>query len=164
MIRSTRTFRSYVDRRLDLGEPGWNRASQDTPASASSASWSGSAGFTARAVTNAASASANAASVASHRASNVRATKRFSGSTWTNARSARRRRDTLSAWEISPDQWRKLIEGLPEQPVMGRYKPRTHWGDGKCRLASTWAWTQLTHGDHIYAPAVRPDPQARRPG
>jgi hypothetical protein len=75
-----------------------------------------------------------------------------------------RRRDTLSAWEISPDQWHKLIEGLPEQPVMGRYKPRTHWGDGKRRLASTWAWTQLTHGDHIYAPAVRPDPQARRPG
>jgi hypothetical protein len=42
--------------------------------------------------------------------------------------------------------------------------PHTHWGDGKRRLASNWIWTQVTHGDHIYAPAVRPDPQARRPG
>jgi hypothetical protein len=42
--------------------------------------------------------------------------------------------------------------------------PQTHWGDGKRRLASTWIWTQVTHGDHIYAPAVRPDPQGPRPG
>jgi len=42
--------------------------------------------------------------------------------------------------------------------------PHTHWGDGKRRIASTWVWTQVTHGDHIYAPAVRPDPQAPRPG
>jgi hypothetical protein len=41
--------------------------------------------------------------------------------------------------------------------------PHTHWGDGKRRLASTWVWTQVTHGDHIYAPAVRPDPQAHDP-
>jgi hypothetical protein len=75
-----------------------------------------------------------------------------------------RRRHALQSWQINPDQWRTLIEGLPERPVMGKYKPRTDWGDGKRRLASTWAWTQLTHGDHIYAPAVRPDPQARRPG
>ena len=27
-----------------------------------------------------------------------------------------------------------------------------------------WVWTDLTHGDHIYAPAVRPDLQAPRPG
>lgn len=75
-----------------------------------------------------------------------------------------RRRDALAAWQISPTRWRQLIKGLPGQPVKNRVVPNTHWGDGKRRLASTWVWTQLTHGDHIYAPAVRPDPQARRPG
>jgi hypothetical protein len=47
---------------------------------------------------------------------------------------------------------------------MGKLVPQTHWGDGKRRLASTWVWTRATHGDPIYAPAVRPDPQDRRPG
>jgi hypothetical protein len=72
--------------------------------------------------------------------------------------------EALATWEITPDQWHDLIEGLPEQRVMGKLVPQTHWGDGKRRLATVWVWTQLTHGDHIYAPAVRPDPQARRPG
>lgn len=75
-----------------------------------------------------------------------------------------RRRTALAAWEISPQQWRGLIDGLPGQLIKNRLVPNTHWGDGKRRLASTWAWTQITHGDHIYAPAVRPDPQATRPG
>ncbi|WP_433229888.1 TniQ family protein [Micromonospora sp. CA-248260] len=74
------------------------------------------------------------------------------------------RRTTLAAWEISPQQWQNLIDGLPGQLVKNRLVPNTHWGDGKRRLASTWAWTQVTHGDHIYAPAVRPDPQGPRPG
>jgi hypothetical protein len=75
-----------------------------------------------------------------------------------------RRRDALSGWEITPDHWQSLIDGLPGQIVKNRIVPHTHWGDGKRRLASTWVWTQVTHGDHIYAPAVRPDPQAPRPG
>jgi hypothetical protein len=75
-----------------------------------------------------------------------------------------RRRDALHSWEITPDHWQSLIDGLPGQIIKNRIVPHTHWGDGKRRLASTWVWTQVTHGDHIYAPAVRPDPQARRPG
>ncbi|SRR6266540_604474 len=75
-----------------------------------------------------------------------------------------RRRDALRTWEITQDQWRDLIDGLPDQLIKNRRVPNTHWGDSKRRLASTWAWTELTHGDHIYAPAVRPDPQAPRPG
>jgi hypothetical protein len=75
-----------------------------------------------------------------------------------------RRRDALRDWQISPNEWLELIDGLPGQLVKNRLVPHTHWGDGKRRLASTWAWTQVTHGDHIYAPAVRPDPQAPRPG
>jgi hypothetical protein len=74
------------------------------------------------------------------------------------------RRDALGTWEITPDQWRTLIQGLPEQPVMGKPVPHTHWGNGKRTLATVWVWTRLTHGHHIYAPAVRPDPQAPRPG
>ncbi len=75
-----------------------------------------------------------------------------------------RRRDALRTWEIPPDQWQELIDGLPGQLIKNRLVPHTHWGDGKRRLASTWAWTELTHGDHIYAPAVRPDIHATRPG
>ena len=50
---------------------------------------SGSGGSAARADSRACSASASAASFASQRASRVRATRRFSGSTWLKARSAR---------------------------------------------------------------------------
>ncbi|GIE93911.1 hypothetical protein [Paractinoplanes rishiriensis] len=75
-----------------------------------------------------------------------------------------RRRDALRTWEIPPGQWQELIDGLPGQLIKNRLVPHTHWGDGKRRLASTWAWTELTHGDHIYAPAVRPDLHATRPG
>jgi hypothetical protein len=75
-----------------------------------------------------------------------------------------RGRDALRTWEIPPGQWQELIDGLPGQLIQNRLVPHTHWGDGKRRLASTWAWTELTHGDHIYAPAVRPDLHATRPG
>jgi hypothetical protein len=74
------------------------------------------------------------------------------------------RREALRTWEIPPGQWQELIDGLPGQLIKNRLVPHTHWGDGKRRLASTWAWTELTHGDHIYAPAVRPDLHATRPG
>jgi hypothetical protein len=73
-----------------------------------------------------------------------------------------RRRDALSTWQITPDQWSTLIQGIPEQRFKG--EPRTHWGNGKRTLAAVWVWIHVTHGDHIYAPAVRPDPQAPRPG
>jgi hypothetical protein len=58
-------------------------------ASFSSSARPGSGGSTSWTASNACSASARAASLASHRASSERATSRFSGSTWQNARSAR---------------------------------------------------------------------------
>jgi hypothetical protein len=74
------------------------------------------------------------------------------------------RRDALKAWSLSFEDWQNLIDGLPEQPIGGCVRPHTHWGEGKRLLASTWIWTNITQGDHIYAPAVRPILDGRRPG
>jgi hypothetical protein len=75
-----------------------------------------------------------------------------------------RRRDALQAWSLSVEDWQDLIDGLPEQPMGGYVRSHTHWGEGKRLLASTWIWTNITQGDHIYAPAVRPVLDGRRPG
>jgi hypothetical protein len=75
-----------------------------------------------------------------------------------------RRRDALMAWSLSFEDWQDLIDGLPEQPMGGLVRSHTHWGEGKRLLASTWIWTTITQGDHIYAPAVRPVLASRRPG
>jgi hypothetical protein len=75
-----------------------------------------------------------------------------------------RRRDTLRAWSIAPDEWENLTAGLIGQPINGRAKPHTHWGDGKRILASVWIWTRITGGEHIFAAPIRPDPTATRPG
>jgi TniQ protein len=75
-----------------------------------------------------------------------------------------RRRDTLGAWTITPDQWHELIDGLPEQPVQGHVWRHTDWGDNKRTLAAVWIWVHTTRGEHIYATPVRPDPQKARPG
>jgi hypothetical protein len=75
-----------------------------------------------------------------------------------------KRRNALRAWEITPDQWQTLIAGLPQQRINGRRMTKTHWGDGKRTLATVWVWTHITSGDRLYAPAVLPDPQGRRPG
>ena len=58
-------------------------------ASFSSSARPGSGGSVSRAASSACPASARAASLSSQRASRLRATSRFSGSTWQNARSAR---------------------------------------------------------------------------
>jgi hypothetical protein len=75
-----------------------------------------------------------------------------------------RRRDVLKAWSLSVEDWQDLIDGLPEQPMGGYVRSHTHWGEGKRLLASTWIWTNVTQGDHIYAPAVRPVLDGHRPG
>ena len=74
------------------------------------------------------------------------------------------RRDVLKAWSLSVEDWQNLIDGLPEQPMGGYVRSHTHWGEGKRLLASTWIWTNVTQGDHICAPAVRPVLDGRRPG
>ncbi len=75
-----------------------------------------------------------------------------------------RRRDALNAWSLSFEDWQDLIDDLPEQPMGGCVRSHTHWGEGKRLLASMWIWTNVTQGEHIYAPAVRPVVAGRRPG
>lgn len=75
-----------------------------------------------------------------------------------------RRRDALKAWSLSVEDWQDLIDGLLEQPMGGYVRSHTHWGEGKRLLASMWIWTNITQGDHIYAPAVRPVLGGRRTG
>jgi hypothetical protein len=74
------------------------------------------------------------------------------------------RRDALKSWSLSVEDWQDLIDGLPEQPTGGFVRSHTHWGEAKRLLASMWIWTNVTQGDHIYAPAVRPILAGRRPG
>jgi hypothetical protein len=75
-----------------------------------------------------------------------------------------RRRDALRTWTITPGQWQDLISSLAEQPLQGRARSHTHWGDGKRTLAAVWVWVRITRGEHIYATPIRPDPQSPRPG
>jgi len=73
-----------------------------------------------------------------------------------------RRRHALRAWSISPDRWNQLITDLP-----GSCHPLAGWGTGKRLLASVWVWARLTGGEHLFAPATRPDltaPGHQRPG
>jgi hypothetical protein len=77
-----------------------------------------------------------------------------------------KRRDALKAWSISPQEWDQLIAGLPKEThrKYGRWidSPSTDWGDSK-RLASIWVWVRITHGEHIFAPPIRPDLDQPRP-
>ena len=75
------------------------------------------------------------------------------------------RRDALKNWSISPDEWDALIAGLPTRPrsSTGR-RPFIDWGESKRLLASVWVWVRITNGEHIFAPAIRPDLDQGRPG
>ena len=73
-----------------------------------------------------------------------------------------KRRHALRAWAISPRRWCQLITGLPAS-----CHGLTDWGDGKRLLASVWVWARITGGEHLFAPAMRPDlaaPRNQRPG
>jgi hypothetical protein len=75
-----------------------------------------------------------------------------------------RRREALDSWVIPADEWKALIDGLPAQPVVGIARSYIDWGDSKRLLASMWVWVQITGGEHIFAPAIRPNPNEARPG
>jgi hypothetical protein len=74
-----------------------------------------------------------------------------------------RRRDTLASWTLSTDQWHALTADLVGKPVNGKASRHIDWGTPKRLLASTWMWTRITHGEHHFAPLIRPDPPSPGP-
>jgi TniQ len=74
-----------------------------------------------------------------------------------------KRRNALAAWTITPDQWRTLTRRLVDRP-RAHGGPPADWGEAKRILASVWVWVRVTHGEHIYATPVRPNPQQPAPG
>jgi hypothetical protein len=59
-----------------------------------------------------------------------------------------RRRHALRAWCIDEDAWDQLVRRLP--PVPGPHQPKL--GDLKRQVASVYVWTQVTSGEHYFAP------------
>jgi hypothetical protein len=74
-----------------------------------------------------------------------------------------RRRRALENWSIGEDTWTALTGRLP--PVPGPQQPEL--GDRKRQIASIYVWTQVTSGEHYFAPhpieAAQP-PKLRQPG
>jgi hypothetical protein len=68
-----------------------------------------------------------------------------------------RRRQALETWSISEDTWTALTGRLP--PVPGPQQPEL--GDRKRQIASVYVWTQVTSGEHYFAP--RPIEAAQPP-
>lgn len=62
------------------------------------------------------------------------------------------------------DEWETLIAGLPTQPNSGAVRAYIDWGDSKRLLASAWVWVRITQGEHVLAPAIRPNADQPRPG
>jgi hypothetical protein len=73
-----------------------------------------------------------------------------------------KRRAALKAWSISSDEWDTLIADVPGQPRSATIRPYIDWGESKRLLASVWV--RITHGEHIFAPAIRPNLDQARPG
>jgi hypothetical protein len=68
-----------------------------------------------------------------------------------------RRRHALQNWRIDDDAWNQLATRLP--PVPGPHQPEL--GDRKRQIASIYVWTQVTSGEHYFAP--RPIEAAQPP-
>jgi hypothetical protein len=68
-----------------------------------------------------------------------------------------RRRRALENWSIDEDTWTALTGRLP--PVPGPQQPEL--GDRKRQIASVYVWTQVTSGEHYFAP--RPIEAAQPP-
>jgi hypothetical protein len=80
-----------------------------------------------------------------------------------------RRRDTLAHWSLPADDWTAIasnLRNLSGSRRTGRWPntPYIDWGNSKRLLASMWIWVHITHGEHLFAPAVRPNLDQRRPG
>ena len=48
-------------------------------------------------------------------------------------------------------------------PLSGVVRTYIDWDDSKRMLASIWVWVRITHGEHIFAPPIRPHLDQRRP-
>ena len=68
----------------------------------------------------------------------------------------RQRRRALGNWCIDEDTWTGITTRLPSVPG-----PRPEIGDRKRQIASVYAWTQVTSGEHHFAP--RPIEAAQPP-
>jgi hypothetical protein len=82
----------------------------------------------------------------------------------TNPTDYSRRRDALRTWSIDQDTWAALTRGIGYDPAHGPrgFRPGTDLGEGKRLMCTAWIWTQITHGEHIFAPALRPDLAGKR--
>lgn len=58
------------------------------------------------------------------------------------------RRQELRTWNIDEATWTGIIARLPQSP--GPQQPDL--GDRKRQLASVYVWTQVTSGEHVFAP------------
>jgi hypothetical protein len=67
-----------------------------------------------------------------------------------------RRRQALQEWALNTSTWEALVSELP--PIPGPIRPVVD--DRKRKDASIFAWTQVTCGEHLFAP--RPI-EARQP-
>lgn len=76
------------------------------------------------------------------------------------------RREALKDWSIGPEKWAALTTGLRDDSISarrGRWGAYIDWDDQKRILASIWVWVRITAGEHLFAPAIRPDLSQRRP-
>ncbi len=64
-----------------------------------------------------------------------------------------RRRDALTTWSISSDDWGELIAEFGRWRS-ARQRALTDWGDRKRRTASVLVWARVTQGEHLLAPLV----------
>ncbi|WP_405144385.1 TniQ family protein [Sphaerisporangium sp. NBC_01403] len=61
------------------------------------------------------------------------------------------RRRILRDWSIPAEDWQRLLTELTVTIKLGR---PTELGDRKRRVASVLVWTQITQGEHLFAPLV----------
>lgn len=66
------------------------------------------------------------------------------------------RRDALQSWALPPDHWHGISHELEIQTTHGRGH-RHAITDARHQVLSVIIWTRITHGEHLFAPAVLQD-------
>jgi hypothetical protein len=68
-------------------------------------------------------------------------------------------RRALTGWSMSQADWQAIVARLTSEPALG--KPAIY-DDRKRRIASVLVWTDITQGEHIFAPLVLEEKQHGR--